>query len=212
MSKLAIWTYDWVPVGPRGFVRDLRLRWACEEAGLTYEVRTIPFEGRDANHLLRQPFGQVPFIDDGGLEIFESGAGLLHLAENSQSLMPAEAAGQAETLQWTIAALNSVEMVSVPWWFLMLSGETENKLTDWLTQRLDHLEKVLSTREWLAAGRFTVADLLMVDVLRVPLVRALGDRPATEAYVTRVLQRPAFQKALADQIAHFAEADAARGP
>jgi glutathione S-transferase len=212
MSKLAIWTYDWVPVGPRGFVRDLRLRWACEEAGRTYEVRTIPFEGRDANHLLRQPFGQVPFIDDGGLEIFESGAGLLHLAENSQSLMPAEAAGQAETLQWTIAALNSVEMVSVPWWFLMLSGETENKLTDWLTQRLDHLEKVLSTREWLAAGRFTVADLLMVDVLRVPLVRALGDRPATEAYVTRVLQRPAFQKALADQIAHFAEADAARGP
>lgn len=212
MSKLAIWTYDWVPVGPRGFVRDLRLRWACEEAGLTYEVRTIPFEGRDANHLLRQPFGQVPFIDDGGLEIFESGAGLLHLAENSQSLMPAEAAGQAETLQWTIAALNSVEMVSVPWWFLTLSGETENKLTDWLTQRLDHLEKVLSTREWLAAGRFTVADLLMVDVLRVPLVRALGDRPATEAYVTRVLQRPAFQKALADQIAHFAEADAARGP
>jgi len=212
MSKLAIWTYDWVPVGPRGFVRDLRLRWACEEAGRTYEVRTIPFEGRDANHLLSQPFGQVPFIDDGGLEIFESGAGLLHLAENSQSLMPAEAAGQAETLQWTIAALNSVEMVSVPWWFLMLSGETENKLTDWLTQRLDHLEKVLSTREWLAAGRFTVADLLMVDVLRVPLVRALGDRPATEAYVTRVLQRPAFQKALADQIAHFAEADAARGP
>src|SRR5882724_10871164 len=79
MSELTIWTLDWVPAGPRGFVRDLRLRWACEEAGLTYAVRTIPFEGRETNHLARQPFGQVPFLDDGGLEIFESGAGLLHL-------------------------------------------------------------------------------------------------------------------------------------
>lgn len=211
MSKLAIWTYDWVPVGPRGFVRDLRLRWACEEAGLTYEVRTTPFEGRDTNHLLRQPFGQVPYLDDGGLEIFESGACLLHLARKSEALMPSSPEGQTETLQWTIAALNSVEMVSVPWWFLELSSEKENRLTDWLTQRLDHLEGVLSAREWLAAGRFTVADLLMADVLRIPLVRAFGERPATEAYVTRMIQRPAFQKAQAEQISHFAAADDARG-
>ena len=46
MSKLIIWTYDWVPQGPRGFVRDLRLRWACEEAGLRYEVRTVKFSDR----------------------------------------------------------------------------------------------------------------------------------------------------------------------
>ncbi|WP_437945522.1 glutathione S-transferase family protein [Sorangium sp. So ce296] len=210
MSKLTIWTYDWVPGMPRGFVRDLRLRWACEEAGLLYEVQTIPFDDRETNHLARQPFGQVPFLSDGELEIFESGAGLLHLARKSDKLMPRDPAGEAETLQWTIAALNSIEMVSVPWWFLKMCGDAQNKLTGWMGKRLDQLEKVLSEREWLAAGRFTVADLLMADVLRIPDVRSFGDRPATEAYVTRVTDRPAFKKARADQIALFEAADAKR--
>ena len=80
-ENLTIWTLDWVPDVPRGFVRDLRLRWACEEAGLDYAVRTVPFDDRETNHLDRQPFGQVPYLDDGDMKIFESGAGLLHLAQ-----------------------------------------------------------------------------------------------------------------------------------
>lgn len=210
MSELTIWTLDWVPEGPRGFVRDLRLRWACEEAGLPYTVRTIPFDGRETNHLERQPFGQVPYLNDGELEIFESGAGLLHLARKSDRLMPRDPVGEAATLEWTIAALNSIEMVTVPWWFLKISGDEDNGLTGWLTKRLDHVERVLGQQEWLAAGRFTVADLLMADVLRVSAVRAFGDRPATEAYVTRVTDRPAFQKAQADQISQFKAADQGR--
>jgi glutathione S-transferase len=207
MSELIIWTYDWVPEGPRGFVRDLRLRWACEEAGLAYSVRTVPFAGRETNHLPRQPFGQVPFLSDGELEIFESGAGLLHLARKSEKLMPRDAVGEAETLQWMIAALNSIEMVTVPWWFLKISGEENNGLAGWMGTRLEQLERVLSEREWLAADRFTAADLLMADVLRVSKVRSFGDRPATEAYVTRVTDRPSFKKVRADQVAHFAAAD-----
>jgi glutathione S-transferase len=210
MNALILWIYDWVPEGPRGFVRDFRLRWACEEADLTYAVRTVPFDGRETNHLPRQPFGQVPFLDDGELKIFESGAGLLHLARKSDKLMPADPVGEAETLQWTIAALNSIEMVTVPWWFLNICGDENNGLTGWMGQRLDHLENVLSEREWLAADRFTVADLLMADVLRVPKVRAFGDRPATEAYVVRATDRPAFRKAQADQIALFEAADLKR--
>jgi glutathione S-transferase len=210
MTGLTIWTLDWVPAGPRGFVRDLRLRWACEEAGLPYAVRTVPFDGRETNHLARQPFGQVPFLDDGELQIFESGAALLHLARKSDALTPADPAGEAETLQWTIAALNSIEMVTVPWWYLRICGDRDNQLTGWMTQRLDHLERIFGEREWLAGGRFTVADLLMADVLRIPDVRAFGDRPATEAYVSRVTDRPAFRKAYADQLAHFTAADAKR--
>ena len=210
MSGLTIWTLDWVPNGPRGFVRDLRLRWACEEAGLPYTVRTIPFEGRETNHLAQQPFGQVPFLQDGSLELFESGAGLLHLARKSEALMPRDPAGEAETLQWTIAALNSIEMVSVPWWFLGLSIKENNPLEGWLGQRLGHMERVLGEREWLAAGRFTIADLLMADVLRIAAVRRLGNRPATEAYVSRITARAAFKKAHADQLAHFAAADQKR--
>ena len=101
-------------------------------------------------------------------------------------------------------------MVSVPWWFLEITGAKENGLTGWLQGRLTHLETVLENRDWLAAGRFTVADLLMADVLRVEKIRAFGTRPATESYIERVTSRPAFRKAHADQLAHFAAADAQR--
>jgi glutathione S-transferase len=124
--------------------------------------------------------------------------------------MPRDAAGEAETLQWLFAALNSIEMVTVPWWFLTVTGQAENGLTGWLDQRLSHVERVLRERQWLAAGRFTVADLLMADVLRVSLVRQHGHRPATEQYLQRLLARPAFRKAHADQLAHFAAADPRR--
>ena len=210
MSGLIIWTYDWIPKGPRGFVRDLRLRWACEEAGLPYEVRSVPFDGRETNHLAQQPFGQVPFLRDGELDVFESGAGLMHLARKSDRLMPRDTAGEAATLQWMVAALNSIEMVTVPWWVLTMTGQPDNALTGWMGNRLAQLETVLKEREWLADDRFTAADLLMADVLRVGKVRAFGDRPATEAYVTRLTARPAFQKARADQLAHFAAADERR--
>jgi glutathione S-transferase len=210
MSGLTIWTYDWVPEGPRGFVRDLRLRWACEEAGLPYDVQTIAFDGRETNHLARQPFGQVPFLSDGNLEMFESGAGLLHLCRKSDRLMPRDPVGEAETRQWIIAALNSIEMVTVSWWFLNMSGDADNALAGWTGKRLSQLEAVLRDREWLVADRFTAADLLMADVLRIPALRAFGDRPATEAYVARATARPAFRKAQADQMAHFEAADAKR--
>jgi glutathione S-transferase len=207
INGLTIWTYDWVPEGSRGFVRDLRLRWACEEAGLSYAVATVPVDDRAINHLDRQPFGQIPCLNDGELEIFESGACLLHLARKSEKLMPRDPVGEADTLQWTIAALNSMAMVTVPWWFLKICGDDDNQLTGWLRQRLDHLEKVLSEREWLAAGRFTVAGQLMADALRISEVRAFSDRPATEAYVVRATERPAFKKARAGQMALFEAGD-----
>lgn len=206
---LIVWTYDWVPNGPRGFVRDLRLRWALEEAGLEYSVRSTPFADRGPEHLARQPFGQTPFLTDGDLTIFESGACLLHLARKSEALMPRDPRGEAETLQWVIAALNSIEMVSVPWWFLSLSSGRDNGLAQWLRMRLDHLEAVLRDREWLVQSRFTVADLLMADVLRGPDVREFAASPVIEAYVDRACDRPAFRKAHADQMAHFQAADAA---
>ncbi len=209
---ITVWTYDWVPEGPRGHVRDLRLRWALEEAGIGYGVATVPFEGRGPDHLARQPFGQVPFLDDGDLRIFESGACLLHLAGKSPALMPRDPRGRAETVQWIVAALNSMEMVTVPWWFIGLSKPAENPLDGWLRQRLARLEAVLETRDWLAAGRFTAADILMADVLRAPGdLGVLAGYGALRAHVARACGRPAFEKARRDQLAHFAAGDAARG-
>ena len=208
---LTVWTYDWVPEGPRGFVRDLRLRWALEEAGLPYAVRSTPFDARGPEHLKHQPFAQVPFLTDGDLSLFESGACLLHIAGKSEALMPRDAAGAAETVQWVIAALNSIEMVSVPWWFLSLSGDRENPLAGWVRKRLGQLEDVLRDREWLVGSRFTVADLLMADVLRVPTLREFADSPVLESYIARACDRDSFRKAYADQLAHFQAADGNRG-
>ena len=145
------------------------------------------------------------------MTLSESGACLLHLARKSEVLMPKPPSEEAGVLQWVIAALNSVEMVSVPWWFLEVTGAKDNGLTGWLDSRLAHVETVLSEREWLVADRFTVADLLMADVLRVPKLRAHGNRPASEAFIERMTSRPAFLKARDDQLAHFASADVARG-
>lgn len=210
-DTLTIWTYDWVPggkSGPRGYVRDIRLRWACEEGGLDYEIRSVPFHDRGAEHFLHQPFGQVPFLTDKDITLFESGACLLHLARKSETLMPRTFRGEAETLEWTVAALNSIEMVSVPWWFIGLSSEADNPLEGWMHQRREHLNAVLAQREWLAAAQFTVADLLMADVLRVPKVlAAVDDFPAMRSYVDRVCARPAFKRAYDGQIAHFAAED-----
>ena len=215
MVDLILTTFDWVPEVPRGYVRDLRVRWALEEAGLAYRVESTPFRDRKAGHFQHQPFGQVPWLTDGDLTIFESGAILLHLGALSDTLMPADRRGRSDTTEWVFAALASVEAASQPWSFFMFSadaGETPMRkvFDDFLYQnRLKHMETVLADREWLA-GTFSVADILMADVLRlVDHLNGLANFPACRAYVTRATARPAFIKAYDDQMAHFARADAA---
>jgi glutathione S-transferase len=215
MSELILTTYDWVPEPPRGLVRDLRVRWALEEAGLPYRVESTPFRERGPAHFAAQPFGQVPWLTDGDLTIFESGAILLHLAEKSPALMPTDPRGRAEVVAWVVGALNSVDLPSQPWVLFRFMGfpgtSPEAKFVeDFLKARLERMEAVLAGREWLAGGRFSVADLLMADVLRpVDRFDGLASYPACRAYVARMTARPTFLKAYDDQMAHFTAADAA---
>jgi len=212
MGELILTTYDWVPPPPRGHVRDLRIRWALEEAGLPYRVASTPFHTRDPEHLSHQPFAQVPWLTDGDLSIFETGAILLHLGGLSATLMPTDPAGRAEATTWIFAALSSVELVSQPWSLLRFTSDDRGtpdwkRWDDWLHKRLGQLDRVLAAREWLA-GRFSVADVLLADVLRLPdRFDGLADHPDCRAYVARATARPAFLKAHADQLAHFAAAD-----
>jgi glutathione S-transferase len=212
VGDLVLTTYDWVPEMPRGYVRDLRVRWALEEAGLPYRVESTPFRDRKPEHFAHQPFGQVPWLTDGDIAIFESGAILLYLGERSNALLPADPRKRAEALEWLFAALNSVEMASLPWSILKFSGDAGDTpaskgFSAFLKSRLQHMEPVLAAREWLA-GTFSIADILMADVLRlVDRFDGLADYPACRDYIARATARPSFVKAHADQMAHFAAAD-----
>jgi glutathione S-transferase len=214
MGELILTTFDWVPEMPRGYVRDLRVRWALEEAGLPYRVQSVPSRARTAAHFAHQPFGQVPWLTDGDFSIFESGAILLHLGEGSAALMPADPHARSNVTQWLFAALNSVEAASLPWSMFLFFGDTtespgRTQLNEFLKARLTHMETVLAAREWLA-GAFSVADILMADVLRlVDRFDGLAQHPTCRKYIARATARPSFVKAHADQLAHFAAADAA---
>jgi glutathione S-transferase len=216
MRDLTLTTFDWVPEMPRGYVRDLRVRWALEEAALPYRVESVSFRTRDATHFAHQPFGQVPWLTDDGMSIFESGAILLHLGQLSEALLPADPRRRSEALEWLFAALNSVEVASLPWSIMKFAGNAADtpagqQFDAFLGARLQHLEPVLDRAEWLA-GAFSVADILMADVLRlVDRFERLAEHPACRAYVARATTRPAFAKAHADQLAHFAAADLGSG-
>ncbi|HEY9826038.1 MAG TPA: glutathione S-transferase family protein [Stenomitos sp.] len=212
MADLTLTTFDWVPEVRRGYVRDIRVRWALEEAGLPYHVNSVSIGDRGAEHFSHQPFGQVPWLTDGDITIFESGAILLHLGECSRTLMPTDPRSRSEVIEWLFAALNSVEMASLPWAmfkFLGDNAETPGKkhLDELLKMQLQRMETVLAKREWLAHS-FSIADILMADVLRlVDRFDGLEGCPACRSYVVRATARPSFIKAYQDQIAHFAAAD-----
>jgi glutathione S-transferase len=215
-APVRVSAYDWVPSFARGKVRDLRVRWALEEAGIPYAVRKLDARvGRPSDYFAEQPFGQVPSYRDEAVTLFESGAIVLHIGEKSEALLPADAAGRARTLSWAFAALNSIE----PSVMELATIDFFRPDADWARERrpevvamvegrLDRLVDHLGGQDWLE-GRFTAGDLLMTTVLRIldhtDLVAA---RPTLAAYKARGEKRPAFERALAAQLADF-ESEAA---
>ncbi|SIS57774.1 glutathione S-transferase family protein [Paracoccus saliphilus] len=209
-TKVTITTLDWVPEFAHGYVRDIRIRWALEEIGRPYDVDTVPVQEKTPEHFSRQPFGQVPMLKDGDLSLFESGAILLHLSEDT-ALMPV-GDDRARTVQWLIAGLNSVEPYMMQWAIAKFFDEDEAAAARFeksLRERLSMLQDALAERDWLVDRDFTVADLFMADILRIPAANGmLDDLPKLAAYVERATARPAFGRAMTDHMAHWHAADA----
>jgi glutathione S-transferase len=206
----------WVPPAARGLVRDLRVRWALEEAGLPYQSRLLgPEEKASAEYRAMQPFGQVPAYEEDGLRLFESGAILLHIAERSDVLMPKDAQERARATVWMFAAVNSVEPALQGLTLIDLFHTNEAWAKErrpgalaFAEARLAALSQWLEVRDYLE-GRFTVADLLMTTVLRIPRHTDLVARfPVLDAYRLRCEARPAFKRALDAQLADFVDAAA----
>jgi glutathione S-transferase len=203
--------FRWVPPFARGLVRDLRVRWALEEAGLPYRVTLLKIpEHTAAENRARQPFGQVPWYEEDGLVLFESGAMVLHVAEKTEALLPRDPAGRARAIQWVFAALNSLEVVIQPlasidlffkdqeWAKLRRPDEEKN-----VQRRLGELAARLGDREYLD-GSFTCGDLMMATVLQISRNTGLvAAEPKLDAYLKRCTARPAYQRALAAQMGDF---------
>jgi glutathione S-transferase len=209
---ITVTAFKWVPPFAQGVVRDLRVRWALEEAGIPYEVKLLGLGDGDApEYRAIQPWGQVPVIEDDGLTLFESGAILLRIAERSEVLCPPDDAGKAKMTQWVVAALNSVEphtqnLVAID---VFHAGEAWAEARRpgaeaFLKMKLASLARRLEGRTWLE-DRFTAGDLMMVTVLRgLRHTDLVTSDPVLGPYLARGEARPAFRKALADQLAVFA--------
>jgi len=205
--------YRWVPDFAQGLVRDLRVRWALEEMGRPYRVRLLDVtKPRPEEYFCEQPFGQVPAYRDDQVQLFESGAILIHLGMQDERLLPAEASGRMRAIAWLIASLNSVEPAIFP--LLMINvfnkgeswtDEARPKFMERLQSRLKCVSDALGGKEWLE-DRFTIADLMLVTVLRqLRGGKVLDEFPNLQALVARGEARPAFKRALADQLAVFSE-------
>lgn len=208
-APIEITAFGWVPELAQGLVRDLRVRWALEEAGLNYSVRMLGMP-RPPEYLKEQPFDQVPTFRDEDVHIFESGAIVQYIGETSETLLPRQANARWRAIQWTYAALNSVEpglqnLVLIDlfykdqeWSRLRRPGAEEFALN-----KLRRISEWLGDKEWLE-DRFTIGDLVMVTVLR--LLRhtdLVGRYSNVQAYLERGQARPAFRQALADHLAPF---------
>lgn len=204
---VTITAFDRSPDGGKGLARDMRVRWALEEVGQAYEVRLVSTPAlKEAAHLARHPFGQIPTCADGDLALFESGAIVLHLAERHAGLLPGEPRARARAICWLFAALNTVEPPVLelsaarllerdrPW-----SAERLPLVEERVRGRLRPLSDRLGGADWLD-GAFSVGDLMMVSVLlRLRASGLLDEFRNLAAYVARGEARPAYQRAFAAQ-------------
>jgi glutathione S-transferase len=212
---ITISAFKCVPDLAKGQVRDLRARWALEEAGLPYETRLLQQGDQDKpDYRALQPFGQVPILEEDGLVLFESGAIVLHIGERSETLLPKDAGARARAIQWLVAALNSVEpfVMNVALIDVFYANEQWAKLrrpgaVEFVQRRLSALSKSLADKPFLDGERFTAGDLVMSTVLRILKNTDIVSRDARlAAYLERCTARPAFRRALDAQLGDFEKA------
>ncbi len=209
-SPIRISAMSWVPEFAQGHVRDLRVRWALEEAGRDYATELFDSRvSRPVDYLDWQPFGQVPAYADGNVALFESGAILLHIGGSCPALLPTDPGGRARATAWLLAALNTVEppVQQLANLNIFYSGEAwadvyRPRVREMIDKRLGQVDAALGGSEWLD-GAFSIGDLMMANVLRNMDADVLGGFPRLAAYRVRAEARPAFGRALEAQLADF---------
>jgi glutathione S-transferase len=210
---ITISAFQWVPDFAQGQVRDLRARWALEEAGLPYRTRLLAMGDQDKpEYRAIQPFGQVPILEEDGFALFESGAIVLYIADRSGGLLPKEPTARARATQWLIAALNSIEpfIMQVATIDLFYKDQEWAKLrrpgaVEFAHRRLSGLSKALGDKPNFDGDTFTAGDLMMCTVLRI-MPELTNEHANLKAFVERCTARPAFKRAYDAQMGDFKQA------
>jgi len=186
-----------------------RVLMSAIENGAEFEIRTVDLrkgEHKQPAHLARQPFGQIPALDDNGFVCYESRAIARYVNDTrGNKLLPADAKSRALAEQWISLEQGVItpevsgivgQRVFAP----MFGGKCdEAKVTqhsEKAKQGLDILEKHLSTNQYLAGSSFSLADVFFMPyfglLFHTPEALLLTSRPNIAAWWKRVSERPSW--------------------
>eukprot|EP00179_Madagascaria_erythrocladioides_P017549 CAMPEP_0198342254 /NCGR_PEP_ID=MMETSP1450-20131203/50971_1 /TAXON_ID=753684 ORGANISM="Madagascaria erythrocladiodes, Strain CCMP3234" /NCGR_SAMPLE_ID=MMETSP1450 /ASSEMBLY_ACC=CAM_ASM_001115 /LENGTH=239 /DNA_ID=CAMNT_0044047341 /DNA_START=10 /DNA_END=729 /DNA_ORIENTATION=- len=182
-----------------------------EEAGVPYDLTFIDFSKKQQHapdYLKLNPNGKIPTIEDRveGRPIFESGAILWHLAEKYQKFLPKDALARSEVMQWMFFQVGHVgPMMGQAMYFQRIAapnGHEEpfsiKRYVDESRRLLQVLNTRLEGRDWVAAGEYTIADMMIYPWARAYVWAKVdvADLPHLCAWFDRIDARPAVKKAL----------------
>lgn len=193
--------------------RSFRPLWTLEEMGLTYELVMLPFPPRvlAKTYLETNPLGTVPFLVDGSTRMTESAAMCEYIVTAHGPSELAVEPGRDGYGDWLNALHQGEATLTFPQTIVLRYGRFERPdrqqpqvvkdYGQWFLARLRWIEAVLADHEYLAADRFTAADISVGYALMLAEVTELsGDFPPNvQAYWERLTRRDGYLRALEAQ-------------
>jgi glutathione S-transferase len=193
--------------------RSLRPRWLLEEIGAPYEVARVDLAAgaqKRPEYLKINPNGTVPALLDGDLALFESAAICQYLADKFPERRLAPPAGTPARglyYQWIHYAMSGLEPPLIAIFMHTMRKPEAERLPAVVTEArgqlagvLGVLERALAGRHFILGDQFSVPDVMLGSTLGWARMMGImgGELPNLAAYVTRLSERPAFQRAAAD--------------
>jgi glutathione S-transferase len=193
--------------------RSFRVLWTLEEMGLPYRLHVLPFPPRlrQPDYLVQNPLGTIPLLIDGDVRMTESAAIAHYLVARHGPSALAVGFDEEDYGLWLDWLHRSEATLTFPQTIVLRYTQLEpperrlqqaaDDYTQWFLSRLRYLTRALADRDWLCAGRFTIADLCVGYALLFARSLKLDHKfsPEIAAYWNRLAARPGFLAAQAAQ-------------
>lgn len=190
--------------------RAVRIRWLLEELGLPYELERVEFRPAPSAFAQATPLGKFPVLDDDGMVMGESGAILEYILERhggGRLAPPVGSPRRGAFLQWVhFAEGTAFPPLGVMIWHGLYQGNADqipiaiDSARERAHSALAVVEGQLEAGTWLLGDDFSAADIMLGFTLAAAqFLGVLDERyPNTAAYLSRLVERPAFLRANAD--------------